>query len=110
MSLENIHPKNLININTLDPIMHKKLDLIRRLENLGFIFAINPKVATEQACSSDGTPTDKLIYRASLMDGQGKLQSALHKGDFGLRVQAGSMLASRSWLGLLGCLDCLAHM
>ena len=101
MSLENIHPENLSNINTLDPIMHKKLDLIRRLENLGFIFAINPKVATEQACSSDGTPTDKL---------KASYKVPCTKVIFGLRVQAGYMLASRLWLGLLGCLDCLAHM
>lgn len=108
MSLENIHPENLSNINTLDPIMHKKLDLIRRLENLGFIFAINPKVATEQACSSDGTPTDKLIYRASLMDGQGKLQSALHKGDFWIKG-AGRLYAGISFVvGFIGVFGLLS--
>lgn len=108
MSLENIGLENLGNAHEIDPATHKQLDLVRRLEKSGFIFATDPKVATDLARSSDGTPTDKLIYRATLMDSQGDLQTALHKGDF-LVKGVGRLYAGISFVaGFVGVLGLLS--
>lgn len=111
MSLENIRLENLGNTHEIDPATHKQLDLVRRLEKSGYIFATDPKVATDLARSSDGTPTDKLIYRATLMDSQGDLQTALHKGDF-LVKGVGRLYAGISFVaGFVGVLGLLStHM
>lgn len=108
MSLENIGLENLGNAHEIDPATHKQLDLVRRLEKSGFIFATDPKVATDLARSSDGTPTDKLIYRATLMDSQGDLRTALHKGDF-LVKGVGRLYAGISFVaGFVGVLGLLS--
>lgn len=67
---------------TKDALTHKHLELIRRLEAQSFIFATDPKVATATAQQQTGTPFEKLVARAKLIDSDQKLQLALKKGDF----------------------------
>ncbi|MDO4451005.1 MAG: DUF2868 domain-containing protein [Moraxella sp.] len=111
MSLEHIHIEKFASLNELDPDTQKHLDLIRRLEKSGFIFATDPKVATDLAKSTDGTPTDKLVHRATLMDNNGELATALHKGDF-LIKGVGRLYAGASFvLGFVGVFGLLnAHV
>lgn len=71
-----------VSLDNMDTGTHKLLDLVRRLETSDFVFATDPKVATDLAKSSDGTPTQKLIHRAEILDETDGLTHALHKGDF----------------------------
>ena len=68
------------------PLTHKHLELIRRLESQSFIFASDPKIATETAKQRLGTPFEKLIWRAKLIDSDNKLQQALQKGHFLFKI------------------------
>ncbi|WP_066805515.1 DUF2868 domain-containing protein [Moraxella oblonga] len=76
-----IHLEN-VSLDKIDNDTHKLLDLVRRLETSDFVFATDPKVATDLAKSSEGTPTDKLIYRATILDETNDLTYALYKGNF----------------------------
>ena len=67
---------------TKDTLTHKHLELVRRLESQSFIFATDPKVATATAQKQTGTPFEKLVTRAKLIDSDNKLQLALKKGNF----------------------------
>lgn len=63
-------------------ILHKYLELIRRLERRSFIFTIDPKTATDIAKNNsapDASTFDKLIYRAELIDSDGSLLTTLHR-------------------------------
>lgn len=106
--MTNIQLENIHHMERLTPDQHKLLDLIRRLESSHFIFATDPKVATNLAKAHHGSPSDKLLYRASLMDQQGKLQKALHKGDF-LVKSVGRVYAALSFvLGFVGVFGLLS--
>lgn len=106
--MSDIHLENIHSLDDLTPDKHKLLDLIRRLEITNFIFATDPKVATNLAKEIGGTPTDKLVYRATLMDKQGNLQHALHKGDF-LVKSVGRFYAFASFvIGLVGVFGLLS--
>lgn len=111
MPSTDIHVENLGGLTHLPTSTQKHLDLARRLEKSGFIFATDPKVATDLAKSADGTPIEKLIYRANLMDKNGKLATALHKGDF-LIKSVGRLYAGISFvLGFFGVFGLLnAHV
>lgn len=63
-------------------LIHKRLELIRRLEAQSFIFVSDPKNATNEAKKHMGTPFDKLAYRAQLIDSDQQLLTALKKSKF----------------------------
>lgn len=67
---------------------HKYIDLVRRLEQQEYIFAIDPKTATETAKHHTGSFLEKLAYRASLLDDAHQLRQTLK------RIQTGIL-----WLG-----------
>lgn len=87
---------------------HKHLELVRRLENSSHLFAISPKSATATAKQTDGTPMDKLVKRAQLIDSDGKLKSALQKGKFLISVTTQVYSTSYFLLGFFGVLGLLS--
>ena len=87
---------------------HKHLELVRRLENSSHLFAISPKSATATAKQTDGTPMDKLVKRAQLIDSDGKLKSALQKGKFLISITTQVYSTSYFLLGFFGVLGLLS--
>lgn len=100
--------ENVNHIDAIDTNTHKHLDLIRRLENTGFDFEMSPAVATDQAQTHSGTPTDKLIHRALLLDESEDCQTALNKADFLVkgvgRIYAGASFVV-GFVGVFGLLS-----
>lgn len=92
----------------LSPHTHKHLELVRRLENGSHLFATSPKSATATAKQTDGTPMEKLVKRATLIDSDGKLKSALHKGKFLVSITTQVYSTSYFLLGFLGVLGLLS--
>lgn len=87
---------------------HAFLELIRRLEQAHFEFATPTAVATEQARQTDGTPMDKLIARARILDSNQNIMSHLNQAffHFGLvgKIWGGVcfLLGFLAIIGLLG--------
>lgn len=92
----------------LSPHTHKHLELVRRLENGSHLFATSPKSATATAKQTDGTPMDKLIKRANLIDSDGKLKSALQKSKFLVSITSQVYSTVYFLLGFLGVLGLLS--
>lgn len=87
---------------------HKHLELIRRLESGGtHLFATEPKSATAQAKHHEGSPLDRLIKRAELIDSDGNLKLALHKGKFLMNLANQSYSMVYFFLGFMGVLGLL---
>lgn len=84
------------------PLTHKHLELIRRLQAQSFIFSGNPKTATEQAQQQSGSPFDKLVYRATLIDSDKQLLNALQKSEFLFGAASKLYSASYFLLGFFG--------
>ncbi|MDO4897275.1 MAG: DUF2868 domain-containing protein [Moraxella sp.] len=86
----------------------KHLELVRRLENSSHLFATSPKSATATAKQIDGTPMDKLIKRATLIDSDGKLKSALQKSKFLVSITTQFYSTTYFLMGFLGVLGLLS--
>lgn len=86
----------------------KLLELVRRLESGSHLFATNPKTATATAKHSEGSPTDKLIKRAELIDSDGKLKSALQKSKFLVSITTQVYSTAYFLMGFLGVLGLLS--
>lgn len=97
-----------VSLDNMDTDTHKLLDLVRRLETSDFVFATDPKVATDLAKSSDGTPTQKLIHRAEILDETGSLTHALHKGDFLVKGVSRAYAGISFILGFMGVVGLLS--
>lgn len=97
-----------VSLDRMDTDTHKLLDLVRRLETSDFVFATDPKVATDLAKSSDGTPTQKLIYRAEMLNETGSLTHALHKGDFLVKGVSRAYAGISFILGFMGVVGLLS--
>lgn len=92
----------------LSPATQKHLELVRRLENSSHLFALSPKSATLSAKQTDGTPMDKLIKRATLIDSDGKLKSALQRSKLLISITNQIYSTSYFLLGFLGVLGLLS--
>lgn len=78
------------------------IELVRRLEEQRHVFASDPLLITEKLQKESGNPHDKLFYRASRIDSNGKLTQTLSKIDS--RIKAVITLLSLIWCvsGFLG--------
>lgn len=103
-----IRLESVNHIDNIDTNAHRLLDLVRRLETSDFVFATDPKVATNLAKASDGTPTEKLIYRTNALDTDGKLQHALHKADFLIKSVDKAYAGISFIIGFVGALGLLS--
>lgn len=56
---------------------HLQLELIRKLVDQSYIFAIDPKTAFDTAQKTEGTPMDKLFVYGDILDETGELNAAL---------------------------------
>lgn len=90
------------------PLLLKRLELIKRLESQSYIFATSPKTATAAAKATDGTPFEKLLKRAELIDSDNALKSALHKSEFFLNLAGRLYSAIGFILGFLGVFGLLS--
>lgn len=67
-------------------LIHKQLDMVRRLENQNYIFATSPKDATKIAKNLDGSAFERCVKRAELIDSDGHLKNALHRNEFLMKI------------------------
>ena len=75
--------------------MYLLTELVRLLEQRGFVFASDPQRITDILRQTDGELTSKLYRRASMIDSDGQLNNRLqhHRR----RLQLGLILASAIW-------------
>ena len=67
-------------------LIHKRLDMVRRLENQNYIFATSPKDATKIAKNLDGSAFERCVKRAELIDSDGHLKNALNRNEFLMKI------------------------
>lgn len=67
-------------------LIHKQLDMVRRLENQNYIFATSPKDATKIAKNLDGSAFERCVKRAELIDSDGHLKNALNRNEFLMKI------------------------
>ncbi len=87
---------------------HQHVELVRLLEENGYIFAQNPAIISRAVKLEPASAYDKLFIRAKRIDSNGALQTALENAQFSIMASKKALYVIYFILGFIGVLGLLS--